>query len=109
MFVPRYQDVTLWSAPVNNGVGGYTFAAPIALKGRWEERIEQVVDSHGNDYTSNAQVYLDTDVQPELGAYLYRGASVAADPTGLDGARVIMRVDSIPDLHAIKQVNKAYL
>lgn len=107
MYVARHQSITYWANPVANGVGGWSFDAPIVLIGRWEEHSERVEDKDGNDYVSNAQASFEGGVK--IGGYLYNGISVASDPTTVDGAYVIMKVDSIPDLRAIRQVNKAYM
>lgn len=107
MYIARFQDATYWGTPVPNGVGGWTFAAPVALKVRWEEHIEQVIDSEGNDFTSTAQVMSTANLA--LGGYLLLGTSVASDPTSIAGARPIVKVDNIPDIRAIRQNNKAYL
>lgn len=105
----RQTAITYWGTPAPTGVGGWTFASPITFKGRWEERTERTLDRQGNDFTSTAQVFVPDTQVLDLGGYLYRGTSVGADPTEVPGARPIAKIDSIPDLRAISQQNKAYL
>lgn len=103
-----HQDLTYWANAVQGGSGGWTFDAPnTSYKCRWEERIEQIVDEAGNIYISNAQVFV--EFIPKVGEYLYQGISAEADPTSVEGARQIQRVDSIPDLRNLRQTRKAYL
>lgn len=112
MYTSRYQDAIYWSDPVPNGLGGWIFANPRTIKVRWEEHVEQVLDAEGNDFTSTAQVY--TLEKLKLGGYLKLVTVTDIDPPGPDptsvsGARAIVKIDSIPDLRALRQNDCAFL
>ena len=100
------QDVTHWVSTAD-GYGGYTFAAPVTLKGRWEDRAETFRDTRGEEATSDTVVYLDTDVAfPD---YLFLGISTTADPQTLSGAHQVRQFRKIPNLRASAYERKAFL
>jgi len=66
-----------------------------------------VTDNAGNSIVSEATVYLKIEVVPE--GYLYNGASTAADPTTLDGAREIKQAEKTPTLSAQNFLWKIFL
>lgn len=101
------QVATYWGSPVQDVFGGFTFAAPVTIRCRWEEKIELFTNREGNEQRSHAIVYLLSAVHE--GGYLYLGTSVATDPTTLSDARMIQRADSVPDLRGLNQEHKAYL
>lgn len=98
---------TYWGAPTLAGYGVYTFAAPVQVNCRWEDKNEEFINDQGNDEMSQAVVYLDTDVAP--GGYLFLGTSAVADPTTVDGAHKIKRFTKIPDVRAVNYQLKAWL
>ncbi len=100
------QDITYWSTSPD-GFGGYTFSAPQALKGRWEDKNEMFRTPNGLEKVSNAIVYLDTDV--EVDGFLLLGTSSASDPTSVVGAVQIAGFRKIPNLGAVRFERKAFL
>lgn len=101
-------DATYWGAPVQTGFGGYSFAAPVLLKCRWEDRTEKFMDSQGAETVSSAQVW--TFDRLEDGGYLAKGDRTAtADPTTLQDAYEIRRSDEIPDLRGLHYERRAFL
>jgi len=100
------EDITLWVASPDE-FGGFTFSAPQALMGRWEERAELYIDSKGQEAVSKAVVFLSADVT--VGDFLYHGESVAADPMQLAGAQQIKQFAKVPDLRNLKNTRMAYL
>jgi len=108
-----YQVATYWEPGVNDGFGNLSFAAvqPVLLRCRWENKTVLFRSSSGQEVTSEAVVYTQTDVL--LRGYLFLGDEVATgpglDPRSLAGAREIRRVDSSPSLTADVQLYKAYL
>lgn len=70
-------DITWWEVTGDNGYGGFKFAAPKLLKGRWEDRPENFINPNGDEVTSNAMVYLDREVSVE--DYLVRGDHTDTD------------------------------
>ncbi len=105
--IDKYQTATYWGAPVNDGYGGHTFAAPVALQVRWEEKAEEFVSTQGEPIFSQASVW--TDIDTEIGGYLYLGSSVAADPTSVDNAYPIKRFAKTPDLRNIEYERRSWL
>ena len=88
--------VTYWTPGVRDVFGAITFSKS-TIKGRWEERAEQLIDRTGQEVVSRAVVYVDTDVT--LDGYLLEGSSTAADPTTLaSDAYQVRGWRKIPDL-----------
>jgi hypothetical protein len=104
-----FDKVTHWVV-VPNGFGGYTFALPTVLDGRWEERTERFLSDAGKETISKAIAYLSADVLTE--DYLMLGDTSEADPTNLtDGktAYQVERFDKIPDVRNLTFERKAYM
>jgi hypothetical protein len=100
------QDVTYWSTtPLS--YGGYSYAAPVTVKGRWEERAEIFRTPAGDEQASAAVVFLAADVAP--GDYIFLGESTETDPTDLPTAVQVKQFTKIPDLRGLTYERKAYL
>lgn len=100
------EDITYWVATPST-YGGFVFSTPTTLKGRWEEKAMLFRDSTGDEVTSEAVVYLDTDVN--VGDFLFHGSSAAADPTTVQGTKQIRQFSKIPDLRHVDYERKAFL
>ena len=100
------QQITYWAA-TPDGFGGNTFSDPQVIKGRWEDSVEETVDSAGNKIISRAIVYLATDI--EVGGYLFLGNSTANDPTLIANTFPARRFDKIPDVRSASYLRKAVL
>lgn len=92
------EDLTFWGSPTPNGFGGFTFAAPVGCKGRWEDKQELFIDPAGEQLMSSAVAYPAIDV--EIGGYLFLGTSAGADPTVVGGARRIQQYAKSPSMRA---------
>ncbi len=104
-----YQEITIWTA-TPSGYGGYTFALPVTVEGRWEDRNILFKSDEGNDEVSEAIAYLAIDVETE--DYLMEGRTSEADPLNLtDNKRAyrVQRFDKTPDLRVLAFERKAYL
>ena len=101
------QDATYWGKGAPDGFGGVAWAAPAAIKARWEDRQVQFTAANGEATVSRSVVYVDRDV--ELGGYLYLGTTSGADPTVITGAWVIQQFSKIPNLAATAFERKAFL
>ena len=102
------EDVTFWANEGSNGVGGFTFAAPVILKGRWEDKTELIRDATGREVVSASRVFLKDDVEME--DYLARGdLTTTTDPTTLAAAFRVRRFDRITDLRNINTLRRAFL
>jgi len=69
--------ITVWTIGTKDIYGKPTWDSKLT-KGRWEYKQEKTVDFLGNEFTSNATVFLLIDVQP--GDYLQMGRSVGCVP-----------------------------
>jgi hypothetical protein len=100
------QDITKWSTTPDS-FGGYSFGAPVALKGRWEDRVEIFRNPTGEEEASRAVVFLDADV--DVNDYIYQGTSVASDPTTVTGAWRVRAFVKTPDLRNAQTERRAYV
>lgn len=100
------QDVTYWAPGVENIYGQAASSAPVLIKGRWQDKIQQVIGSRGEEVTSSAMVFVDRDVA--VSGFLALGdlTDQASPPAG---AREIQNYSSIPDLRTLGAEKKAYL
>jgi len=56
------QKCVYWGTPVSDGKGGFTFAAPVELDCRWEDKLELKEDYNGNKISSQASVLVNQDI-----------------------------------------------
>lgn len=107
------QKVVFWGSPTPNGFGGHTFAAPVEINGRWEDRNDLYVDSAGKQQVSMSVVYVDTDLV--LNGYLYLGELTEIgsgdedNPEGFAEAFRINAYKKTPNLKATAFERKAWL
>ncbi len=104
-----FDKITHW-VTTPTGFGGYTFALPTILDGRWEGKTEKFLSDAGKETISKAIAYLSADVLTE--DYLMFGETSEADPTNLiDGkiAYLVERFDKIPDVRNLSFERKAYM
>lgn len=102
------EDVTHWPISGSDGYGGFTFATPIKLKGRWEEKAVLFLSANNEEQVSEAVVYIDADVV--AGDYLGRGDLTAtADPTTIDGPYRIRQRMKVTDLRNLTAIRTAFL
>jgi len=103
------QDITYWAPTGEDQYGQQTYAPPIIIKGRWEDRNEEVTTIGGEAIVSAAIVYCDRDLAVD--GYLALGDVTAAqNPTLLpDRAAPIQAFQHIPDLRNVSADRKAVL
>ncbi len=104
-----FDKVTHWVV-TPNGFGGYTFALPTVLDGRWEDKTEIFLSDAGKEAVSKSIVYLSADVESE--DYLMQGDTSEADPTNLTDGKIahqVERFDRIPDVRNLCYERKAFL
>jgi hypothetical protein len=106
VYMPKLlkQQATYWAQSTPDGFGGKSFASPMLIRCRWEDKSELFVDSQGNEVKSTSIVMVDRDLA--IGGYLALGESENAIPTG---SHEIRGFDKIPDVGGKKFVRKAYL
>lgn len=101
------QDATLWTVTSNRS-GGDAFSVPIPVKVRWTDVSERYIGSlDRQEHVSSSVVHLDRSAR--VGDYLVLGTSTALDPTLVQGAAKIQRMDKTPNLRNLLLNYKAFL
>ena len=103
------QTAVYWGAPTPDGYGGNTFAAPIEVVCRWEDKEQFLGSQVGGEVTgglmlSRSIVFLKQDVDEE--GYLYLGTLADLDldsigyinPKEVDKAYIIKRFEKTPSM-----------
>jgi hypothetical protein len=104
----QFQDLTYWAPTGSDRYGNKGYAAPIALKGRWEDKNEEFVAPGGATITSAAVALVDRDLLVQ--GYLAEGNLTAvADPTLTDAAWEIRAFIAGRDLRNVTPVRKAVM
>lgn len=102
------QDVTHWPVTGSNGYGGFTFGAPVKLKGRWEDKAVIFRTLENEEVVSNAIIYLGVDI--DVGDYFGLGDLTAtADPTTLDTTFRSRNYHKSTNLRALEALRKVFL
>lgn len=106
--VRAFRDtITYWAPSGYTVEGNRSFAAPVQLTGKWEDEQQLAIDAAGNEFTSMAVAYVDTDVVNE--GWLFEGTSVAASPYGVTGAREIRSFRKVKAISSSKVERKAMM
>ena len=90
------QDITYWSTPSPDGFGGNTYAAPVTIKGRWEDSQKKFISSTGEESVSKAVLYMGQDMQ--IGGWAFLGTSVVTTPETVANAHEIRGFNKTPNL-----------
>jgi len=115
------QTAVYWGSPQDDGYGTFTYADPVEIKCRWEEKREVISmigdDRKSREIVSKAQVWVLQDVDEE--GYLYLGTLDSTDaltsaeeenPADIDGAYKIQLLEKTPELRGSdKFIRKVYL
>ena len=102
------QDITYWAPGQEDRFGVRAFAAPILIKGRWEDKTEEVNTVGGELINSKAIVLVDRDLATE--GYLALGDFTATnDPIAVPSAAEIRAYADAADLRSVTKVRKAVL
>lgn len=78
-FIKKFcaQTAIYWGSPVKDGHGGFTYAVPVNIKVRWDEKRELITDarseSQGREIVSKAEILLFVDL--DLQGYLKLGST----------------------------------
>lgn len=100
------QDITYWAPGAQNVYGHTGSAAPVLIKGRWQDKIQQIVRPGGEEVTSSAEVFVDRDVA--ISGFLAVGDHTAS-LTPTPEAREIQTYNTVPDLRNLGSERRAYL
>jgi len=102
----RKQDATLWTLTGSTtAFAEPVYAAPVAIKVRWEERDELFLNNAGEKVVAHDVVYLGTDVKG--GDFLALGAFTTATPVAT--AKVVKDFRKTPDLRVSGHERRALL
>jgi len=98
------QKCVLWSNPVSDGKGGYTFDNPVEINCRWEEKQELKQDYDGNFYSSQAEVLVEVDIPRR--SYLANYTLVALQALATTNKWNINNPREIPNAFIVIQFEK---
>ena len=99
---------TYWSTGNSLDLYGQPrFPAPAVIACRWEDKQELFVDDKGEEVVSSAVVYSDLDL--DLGGFLFMGESAQANPIGVAGARKIRGKSNVSNLRGTKNTRKVWV
>ncbi len=101
------QEITYWKKTGVDGFNEESYAAPVTLKARWEDRSTVVLNNLGQEVISNSRVYLAQDVIVD--DYLMLGISTATDPRKIDAANRVINFRKVPDLTATNFERRAFV
>ena len=119
------QTAVYWGSPVENGYGGVSYADPIEISCRWEDKQQIIGTITGNQIIgfqnmSRAIVYVDRDL--DVDGWLMLGtlddltessgdsSGEYYDPHQVAGAFIIKRFEKMPALHGTTNILRvAYL
>ena len=99
--------ITYWSKTGVNNSGDPTFAAPVLLKARWEDRQVAFTNFRGEEGTSMAIAWLGQATK--IGGFLLNGTSTNTDPFDVTGALEIQGFSKVPALEGNLFEHKAFL
>lgn len=121
----RRQDAIYWPPGIADDYGRRVFGTLIELvqlpggasfRVRWEDRIEEFIDSAGTVCRSSAVVYVPillSGSEVALGGYLWLGLRAdlvsETDPLQNPGAYEVRRVDHLPNLKNTERLRTVYL
>ncbi len=97
-FLDRHlrQDATYWKSTGADSSGDPSFAAPKAVKVRWEDRTAVFTNAAGEAAQAASVVFVKEDMSTK--DFLFLGTSTTADPTAVAGSREIQGFSKIPHL-----------
>jgi hypothetical protein len=106
----RRMKAVYW-APVRVGPNGETvFDSPVELRVRWEDSHVLVKDPTGEEFTSDAVVYVGEDVKPKGMLWLGELTSgTPEDPNEQEDAVTIRQFEKLPDIKCKKFLRTAYI
>ncbi len=105
----RKQKAVYWKRLTPDQYGKFSFADPVEIVCRWEDRIHEFLDHQGEKQVSKSIVYVDRVVS--LGDRLMRGemdSNTPNDPLATDSFEV-RRFDQDPNIKATEFLLIAYL
>ena len=101
------QNITYWKKTGIDGYNDESFAAPVTIIARWEDRSSVVLNDEGVEVLSNSRVYLAQDIA--AGDFLMNGASTVADPRTIIAANRVLNFRKVPDLFNTDYERRAFV
>lgn len=92
------QDAIYWEFEGVDRHGQSTFANPIDMKCRWDEKTEVIISFAGKEFVADAELLIVNDVKEESMIMLGEVADLPADtsPNNQDDAFIIKRAHRFP-------------
>lgn len=96
------QDAVYWGNPQNDGYSDFIYDAPVAIKCRWEDKVQFFQDRQGNEQSSRSIVYVLQELDEE--GWLYLGlltdltTAEKANPKLIRAASTIKKFEKTPAL-----------
>lgn len=107
----RKQTAVVWSRSTTpDKFGQYTFAEPIEIACRWEQKGKEFRDESGQIDISESVVYVDRELK--FGDRLKLGeleSDMTSNPFDFEGTAEIRRFEALPNLRATETLYIAYL
>jgi hypothetical protein len=106
----RKQKAILWDNPVNDGMGGFSFDAPVEMSVRWDDSTEEYTSPEGTQKVSSSIVIMDRVCK--IGSYLQLGSitpTTPVNPIGLSDAYSVQQLKNIRDIKNKTSFIQAFL
>lgn len=93
----RRQDAVYWPVTRIDSQNRVVLGTAVAMKVRWEDKVEAYIDHFGQPQTSQSVIYVPSDV--DIRGWLWLGllAAKPADPTIVREAREIKCFEKLPN------------
>ena len=101
------QVLTYWGSPSRDGFGGSSYASPILLECRWEEKMTQFTTPVGVMKTSKAEIFVNQPL--DIGGFIILGDHTDQTLPGDVNAFQIEQSMEIPNLRTIQSEIKVYV
>lgn len=103
------EDITFWApSGSSNDFGVRNFVAPVLIKGRWQDKQEMARTPAGEEFVTQAIVFVDRDTPN--GSYLAKGDYTnAANPLELVASSEVRALSKISSIRNAGVERKAFL
>lgn len=101
------QEITYWAPGPEDRFGGKSYSSPIKVRGRWEDRTENVITPNGQTITSRSRVFVDRAIIAT--GFLAPGVFEGGNPLEIVEAQEIRVVGSVPNLSNLARLYTAYI
>lgn len=98
------QKCIYWGNPVDDRKGGWTFDAPAEIDCRWDDKQEFVIGYDGNQYSSQAAILVNIDLDRR--GYLWLGTQDELEAIATEKGYDITKPLEFPDAWIVIQFTK---